>query len=211
MGFFKRKADFRQAGIAMKKTGHFALRFDKHVVVAGTCSFQAQVKERRTPKIIQLVQGAQGSARSQRQQEHCYTRCQSMYSVGRDTQGKLFIAPPNAMRVELMPRYSHKLFRLVASSFVTGDKPWKPLSNFSRCRQTSFIRDSGVAIHWVSREKGTHLIGEAKKQYQRGGSVPYILPLSPVVGSLQTPRMMWRQPSEATPDYEANPGDDTME
>ena len=45
LGFFKRRADFRQAGIAMKKTGNVALRFDKHIVVAGICSFRAQVKE----------------------------------------------------------------------------------------------------------------------------------------------------------------------
>ena len=48
-----------------------------------------------------------------------------MCSFGRDTHGKLFIAPPNAVCVELLSRYNQKLFLQVAISFTTGGKQWK--------------------------------------------------------------------------------------
>ena len=60
-----------------------------------------------------------------------------MYSFGLDTQGKIFIAPPNAERIDLMSMYSHdhKLLWLTASSFITGDKQWKLIVEFSLMSQ----------------------------------------------------------------------------
>ena len=53
-----------------------------------------------------------------------------MYSVGRDAQGKLPIMTSSAERIDLLSRYKHKLFWLVASSLITGHTQWKLSSGF---------------------------------------------------------------------------------
>ena len=108
VGLFKRKTGFRQAGVAMEKAEILILQVVQHSVVAGLLSFRAQVKESFKPKNIELVQ-ARTTAWGQLAVNVYKYRC-TMYqltcSFGRGAQGRIFIAPSNAERIDLLPMYS---------------------------------------------------------------------------------------------------------
>ena len=216
VGFFKSRADVRQAGIAAKKTESFMLQFGKHVVVAGLCSYRVQAhrgSRLRTSSLCRCVTTAWYQLAVNAYTHIVAAGARSCTALG---------ATPKASSPSCRPAQSASIYCRGTSTNSSGWWSARSLPDtcngssvpgFSWSRQASFICDSGVTIQLASREKVTHLVGEARKLRLRLSEEgqPCIRCLSTLAETLQTSRMAWRKSSEATSNYDATSGDDRME